>query len=132
MQNDISQTGQALQGRRPVKVGNQRTDPFAAPERRLRGIAQQGKNPVASAQMGKGATGNVAAPDNEKCSHGRILPESPHNGDSTGSSRSRFSQVSTPSCARPANPFSHAALRQGLRCPTDAVTEHAARAAAEY
>ena len=75
MQNDIGQAGQALQGGRPIKVGNQGTDPLAAPEWRLRRIAQQGKNPVASAQMGKGATGNVAAADNEKGLHGRILPE---------------------------------------------------------
>ncbi len=77
MQNDIGQTCQAPQGGRPIKVCNQRTNPLVTPERRLRRIAQQGKKPVAAKQMWKGATGNVAAPDNEKCLHGRILPEYP-------------------------------------------------------
>lgn len=75
MQNDIGQTRQTLQGGRPIEIGNHRTHPLAAPERRLRRVAQQGENPVAAKQMGKGATGNVAAPDNEKCLHGRILPD---------------------------------------------------------
>ena len=116
MQNDIGQTGQALQGGRPIKVGNQWTDPFAAPERRLRGVAQQGKNPVASAQMGKGATGNVAAPDNEKCLHGRILPESPHNGDSMGFKITIQPSQHTFLCEA-GESILDAALRQGLAMP---------------
>lgn len=77
MQDDIGQAGQTLQGGRAIEIGNQRTHPLAAPEWRLRRIAQQGENPVAAKQMGKRATGNVAAPDNEKCLHGRILPDYP-------------------------------------------------------
>ena len=77
MQNDIGQPCQTPQGGRPVEVGNQRTHPLVTPECRLRRITQQGENPVTAKQMGKGATGNVAAPDNEKCLHGRILPDYP-------------------------------------------------------
>ena len=116
MQHHIGQAGQPTQAVSLIKVGNQRECSLSAPKGRLRRVAHQGDDPVTAQQKRKGSAGDVATPDNEKCLHAGILPESPPPGDSMAfqisvePSRQVFE-------ADADEPILEAALRHGLMVP---------------
>ena len=116
MQHDIGQPGQAPQGCGLIEIGNHRKNAILAPEGCVQRIAQQGVNPVAAKQMGKGSAGDVAASDNEKSLHARILPDSIPQGDSMGF-QIRVQPSQHAFTAEADESILDAALRQGLTVP---------------
>ena len=73
MQDVVGEAADSMQAGRMVEVGDERHRPGVAPARRLQRITQQGEYAVAVAQSGQGPPGNVAAADDQKSFHRRIV-----------------------------------------------------------
>lgn len=114
VQDHIGQTGQTIQTRPIIKIGEQRNRPGLAPLPGTTGIAQQGVDAVAAGKAGEDAAGNVPAADDQYILHGGIV------ADDEGELMSHQITVQPSGrqfAAETGETILDAALRQGLTLP---------------
>lgn len=65
MDDDLGQTGNALQRGASIEVGKHRSGTFVAPERGLLRVADQGENAVVAKQPWQQTAGNISTTDDQ-------------------------------------------------------------------
>jgi len=114
MQDDVSQTAQALQTGAVIEIGQQRNGTGSTPRLGATGIANQGIDAIALGKTRENAAGNVPAADNQNILHIGIVAE--HSGEEMS-----YQITVQPSgrqfVAEADETLLDAALRQGLTLP---------------